>query len=226
MKNNFLAVGNITFNLRFAGQYFDYESGLHYNNYKIYNPEIGRYMQSDPTRLAAGSNTYNYVGKNPLSMVDPLGLDQDDINKIQNTFYETLNTMIKNHQRLPGKGGDWFNINNIKAKACNPNIENSGPWPFILKCEKNDDKLEYCAGQSAILSKNLSNISGLHDFWTFKEQDNSGHFWLVGLSYNFKNPILYLDISNIDITYNNICPHCSNGEPNYNNNSRPIPIRN
>ena len=68
------AQGSIEFNLRFAGQYYDSESGLHYNMNRTYNPETGRYLQSDPLGLAAGFNTYNYVNKNPLDGVDPLGL--------------------------------------------------------------------------------------------------------------------------------------------------------
>jgi RHS repeat-associated protein len=55
--------------------FFKNESLLHYNYYRTYNPDTGRYMQSDPIGLAAGANTYNYVGGNPLSGVDPLGLD-------------------------------------------------------------------------------------------------------------------------------------------------------
>ena len=70
------ATGSIEFNLRFAGQYYDSESGLHYNIFRTYNPEIGRYMQSDPIGLAGGFNTYNYVNKNPLDGVDLLGLDR------------------------------------------------------------------------------------------------------------------------------------------------------
>jgi RHS repeat-associated protein len=54
--------------------FFKNESLLHYNYYRTYNPDTGRYMQSDPIGLAAGANTYNYVGGNPLSGVDPLGL--------------------------------------------------------------------------------------------------------------------------------------------------------
>ncbi len=62
------------YNLRFAGQYFDNETRLHYNYFRDYEPETGRYISSDPIGLAGGLNTYGYVGGNPLSFIDPYGL--------------------------------------------------------------------------------------------------------------------------------------------------------
>ena len=60
--------------LRFQGQYFDAESGLHYNRHRYYNPDIGRYLTPDPVKLAGGINAYQYV-PNPTGWVDPLGLN-------------------------------------------------------------------------------------------------------------------------------------------------------
>lgn len=67
-------LGPFTMPLRFAGQYYDGESGLHYNMRRYYAPALGRYLQPDPIRLAGGTNLYEYVGSNPAQRVDPLGL--------------------------------------------------------------------------------------------------------------------------------------------------------
>ncbi|MEV7685009.1 putative T7SS-secreted protein [Streptomyces bungoensis] len=59
--------------LRFPGQYYDPETGLHYNLFRHYDPETGRYTSPDPLGLAPAPNPLGYVD-NPYTGCDPLGL--------------------------------------------------------------------------------------------------------------------------------------------------------
>jgi RHS repeat-associated protein len=74
--NRGIAVDQIGgYNLGFPGQYYDTESNLWHNGFRDYEPTIGRYIQSDPIGLAGGISTYGYVKGNPISWIDPFGLE-------------------------------------------------------------------------------------------------------------------------------------------------------
>lgn len=61
------------FNQRFPGQQYDAETGLHYNNARYYDPQVGRYITSDPIGLGGGLNTYGYALQSPSVHTDPTG---------------------------------------------------------------------------------------------------------------------------------------------------------
>ncbi len=81
-----LTVNEVEQNLRFQGQYFDEETGLHYNTFRYYDPEVGRFITQDPIGLKGGFNLYGYA-PNPLSWLDPLGLTVDPITKLESKGY-------------------------------------------------------------------------------------------------------------------------------------------
>jgi RHS repeat-associated protein len=67
-----IGIEGVTNNLRFPGQYFDAETGLHYNWHRYYDPATGRYLRTDP--IGDGLNLYAYVFNNPIGLIDPMGL--------------------------------------------------------------------------------------------------------------------------------------------------------
>jgi RHS repeat-associated protein len=117
------------FNMRYPGQYFDSETGLHYNYFRDYDPSTGRYVQSDPIGLAGGLSTYAYVESGPLGAFDPKGLASC-------TYVISIGTVVcqsDNLVRLPieisvasGNNGNGMSCKN------NPfctHLPNRGPIP-------------------------------------------------------------------------------------------------
>lgn len=79
-------------NLRFQGQYLDRETGLHFNTFRFYDPDVGRFTTPDPVGLEGGFNLYQY-SPNPLTWIDPWGLKtcyhkrtKSEIKKIRANF--------------------------------------------------------------------------------------------------------------------------------------------
>ena len=210
-------VTGFNFNFRLPGQYFDSETNLNYNIHRDYNPVWGRYMSSDPLGLSAGINTYGYVGGNSLMGSDSLGLSAKDVELIRNLFNQNIKDMVKDGRRLAGRGDT--NNNNEIVDRCNVNVNAMSlsfnnflleKTPFGTVCTEADKKLEYCEGQSTILHGVLNtNMKKYDDLWKFEMQSGPGHFWLVGVSSNEKDPILWMDSWKEEFSVGKRCKGCN-----------------
>ena len=124
------------YNLRFPGQYFDKETNLHYNYFRYYEPETGRYISPDPIGLMGGVNVWGYVGQNPLGFVDYSGLSTALVDRDNNTISVTF----KNGQVVTYAAG-----NNTINPSGGPNkIGSNGPapvgiWPVQLPINTSGD---------------------------------------------------------------------------------------
>ena len=89
--------------LRYAGQYADGETGLHYNLFRYYDPQVGRFIVQDPIGLNGGLNTYAYA-PNPYKYIDPLGLCKGDVVRGNNPYQTRVDP------RFPGRPDPAFSI--------------------------------------------------------------------------------------------------------------------
>jgi RHS repeat-associated protein len=78
----------------YPGQYYDQETGLHYNYFRYYNPQTGRYITPDPIGLEGGVNLFAYANGNPIRWTDPWGLrslTQGEITMLKTVYNNTIN---------------------------------------------------------------------------------------------------------------------------------------
>jgi RHS repeat-associated protein len=66
--------GSAVLDARLPGQWFQLETGLHYNWHRHYDASLGRYTQPDPLGFVDGPSVYGYAGGSPQHWVDPDGL--------------------------------------------------------------------------------------------------------------------------------------------------------
>ena len=90
-----LAVSEVEQNLRFQGQYFDDETGLHYNTFRYYDPEVGRFVTQDPIGIVGGNNLYSYA-PSAVGWVDPLGLTCSSDAKLLRASMEEADVIAPN----------------------------------------------------------------------------------------------------------------------------------
>ena len=143
---------------RFQGQYYDEESGLHYNRFRYYDPEIGRFVSQDPIGLQGGMNLFEYA-PNPIIWVDPWGLQKREPNYGQTScglkgmvkfqdhhIISDKNKYTKNHPLLIKAGGVGL-LQNSRNKIMLPTDPSYHPTKSI-HCGRHDEVVNrYLSGQ-------------------------------------------------------------------------------
>lgn len=185
---------NTTIPLRFAGQYFDIETGFHYNYFRTYIPDLGRYSQSDHIGLSGGWNTFSYVEGNPLRWIDFDGLSPKDIELI-------IKIIINTGEQLNNNGQRWPN---------SPMYNNICHWyPFMPACS---GKELDCGGQAGELERNLNgakNGGSFDDNWEFGTDAGVGHAWAYGVNLDNPNEWFTSDLRGDTSRIKGMCKTCS-----------------
>jgi len=115
----------IQFAHRFPGQYFDPETGTHYNYFRDYNPTTGRYLSNDPIGLLGGNNRYAYVGANPLANIDFFGLDGTSVAGAVSS-YDSPSISVERAIRIGGQLGQWA-VRVLRATTITAGSSVAGP---------------------------------------------------------------------------------------------------
>lgn len=132
----------VAFSLRFLGQYFDQETGLHYNYFRTYLPQAGRYKESDLIGLEGGINTYLYGYGNPIQNTDPFGLRGVTRQQVRTLPYHLL-------ELLDAFQSDWRKL--CLGDSCN----------FIRRCDEwvcPDNTADFCTKDGEVPLRRLSEM--------------------------------------------------------------------
>ena len=92
---------------RFQNQYYDEETGLHYNFFRYYEPDTGRFINQDPIGLLGGENLYRFA-PNAQRWGDPLGLSGRNNIFIHYTDKAGFDAIMQSKSIRPNKKGKTY----------------------------------------------------------------------------------------------------------------------
>jgi RHS repeat-associated protein len=157
--------------IRFQGQYFDEETGLHYNRYRYYDPDGARYITADPIGLLGGMNGYQYA-PNPTSWIDPLGLRK----KNKKAACPACSGTPCRNTRNPARGGAGF-----QSSDAYPNKDR---WSNVILPKGTTVYTLYPYGpkpggffaDASTLSASKNSVGAYHEATQVGHSGNSRHF--------------------------------------------------
>ncbi|NJD10278.1 MAG: hypothetical protein FIB01_07475 [Gemmatimonadetes bacterium] len=171
---------SIDYDLRFPGHLLDPQTGLHYNRFRYYSPELGRYLQSDPTGIVGGLNLYAYTPR-PLTRVDVRGLACGDDPKKPKDKDDKSDEELANPRELePGER----DIKGGKNKAFDDMPELKGKTPEEVRAILRERGFEQTKGEKTgqipgvdadgnPTSRTRTDPTGGSEIWMRKNADGS-----------------------------------------------------
>ncbi|MEW2418118.1 putative T7SS-secreted protein [Streptomyces sp. NPDC046866] len=164
--------------LRFPGQYFDPESGLHYNHFRYYDPESARYLSQDPLGLVPAPNPATYVN-NPQTWSDPRGLSPC---LFHNRMPKELAGELADAERLgvkPIRAGEEGFDEMINSGTVKWAVTEEGELVFIPKHVQGTElKHPVLTNGAPVRAAGEAEIAGSGgNYFGMEINNQSGHYW-------------------------------------------------
>jgi len=169
--NQVVVSGSMSIDFGFTGHYFHQPSGLYLAMYRAYNPTLGRWISRDPlndAEMNQGPNLYDYVGNDPVSAIDLLGLyTQAQLDAAREIALSGLS--LRRQQLVALQNGDlqqWAALQGSKVSQGNSEapLHHNAP---LDEWEASPESQENARQNNALLSRATSDsvLSGGDKFW-------------------------------------------------------------